>query len=355
MGCRTVASFSTVVALLVACAAPDPAAGTDWSRAAWLPCTSFGKASLRGLAVVDATTLWVSGAAGTLRRTTDGGATWQDVAPPGTAACDFRDVEAFDAHSAVAMVAGQPARVFRTVDGGRTWTVVLDDPRPAAFFDSLAFAGDRGVLVGDPVDGSFCAWTTADAGRTWDPVPAERLVAAPDEAAFAASGGAVAMVERPGGPRPALVTGGSASRFRLDANGRSWTAVDLPLQKGASSRGAFAVAFLADPMAAAHGVVVGGDHAAPDTTGGTAAFTTDGGRTWHAAAPPPDGYHSGVVWFDHRTVLACGPNGCSVSADRGRSWREFGATGFHAIARGRDGSVFACGSDGRVARLAPPR
>jgi hypothetical protein len=50
-------------------------------------------------------------------------------------------------------------------------------------------------------------------------------------------------------------------------------------------------------------------------------------------------------------VLAVGADGASISTDRGRSWRPFGAVGFHSIARGRDGAVFACGNGGRVARL----
>lgn len=355
MHCRSVASFSLAIATFAACAAAPDGAGIDWSAAAWMPCTNAGTKSLRGITVVDASTVWVSGAGGTILRTTDGGASWVDVAPPDAGERDFRDVEAFSVHDAVAMVAGQPAEVVRTVDGGCTWRLVVTDPRPAAFFDAIAFAGDRGVLVGDPIDGAFCVWTTNDAGRTWTPDGTERVVAAAGEAAFAASGSCAAILTTPRGLAPCLVTGGTDARFLVDDGGHVWRSVRLPMSHGAASRGAFAVAFRQDPVAVDRGVVVGGDHERRTEPDGTAACTTDGGRTWIAAATPPSGYRSGVVWIDHHTVVATGADGCSVSTDAGRTWRDFGATGFHAIAQGRDGSVFACGSDGRVARLAMPR
>ena len=53
-------------------------------------------ARLRGLSAVSERTAWASGSAGTVLRTTDKGATWQSVGPPGTSALQFRDIEAFD-------------------------------------------------------------------------------------------------------------------------------------------------------------------------------------------------------------------------------------------------------------------
>jgi hypothetical protein len=45
-------------------------------------------------------------------RTTDRGASWQDVSPPGAAGLQFRDIEAFDANNAVAMSIGNNATDF---------------------------------------------------------------------------------------------------------------------------------------------------------------------------------------------------------------------------------------------------
>ncbi|MBL8748441.1 MAG: oxidoreductase [Planctomycetes bacterium] len=311
----------------------------------WVDVAVPTQASLRGLAVVDAQVVWLGGQNGTLLRTTDGGATWTDVAPPGSGAWDFRDVEAFDAHAALAMVAGQPAKVLRTLDGGRSWTVVLEDPRPAAFFDAMAFAGSEGVLVGDPVDGTFCVWRSHDAGRTWLPVPSGRLPApVAGEAAFAASGRCSLFVGR---GRAAIVTGGAATRFVAD-RGSMWTAVPLPLRSGRPAEGAFAAAFEGE-----RGVVVGGDYEHPDEADDAAAWTDDGGQSWYRART--GGYRSAVAWFGVGALVAVGPAGADLSVDAGRSWCALGERGFHAVAVGRDGAVFACGAGGRVARLSLER
>src|SRR5690606_22947047 len=139
---------------------PSHSPPSHWPPSHWQPqwreLARGSNASLRGLCAVDQQVAFCGGAGGTLMRTVDGGATWTDIAPPGSAACDFRDVEAFDRDHVVAMVAGQPARVYRSEDGGSSWRIVHEDPRPAAFFDALAFVGDYGLLFGDAIDGQFC-------------------------------------------------------------------------------------------------------------------------------------------------------------------------------------------------------
>jgi photosystem II stability/assembly factor-like uncharacterized protein len=335
--------------LLVAtgCRAPDTAPTPD--AGPWQSVAVPTAASLRALAVADTDVLWVGGADGTLLRTADGGATWRDVAPPGCAACDFRDVHAFGADEALVMVAGQPARLYRTDDAGRRWTIVHEDPRPAAFFDAIAFDGDEGVLFGDPVGGAFAVCFSRDAGRTWRPAAAAQVPApVPGEAGFAASGTCAVVVRGPGAvPRALVATGGGAARcLQMSFGAHAPRVVPLPLAQGAASRGAFSLAVRGGCQ-----VVVGGDYEAPRNAIGSAAWSDDGGGTWHPCEAGAGGYRSAVVWLDDERLLAVGSHGASLSVDRGRSWRPFGATGFHALAVGRDGRVWACGSDGRVARL----
>ena len=72
---------------------------------------------------MSATTAWVSGYTatdGVVMRTTDRGATWQDVSPPGAAGLQFRDIEAFDANRAVAMSIGNNPPDFRDLRHVRT-------------------------------------------------------------------------------------------------------------------------------------------------------------------------------------------------------------------------------------------
>lgn len=335
---RLVLSLVCLALLVVAaCVAPS----SDGAGAAGWHTTTTGTSSLRGLAVVDASVAWVSGSNGAIWLTTNGGSGWSNCAPADAAAWDFRDVEAWDARRALAMVAGTPARVLRTDDGGVSWRTVLADDRPGAFFDAMAFQGDVGVLFGDPIDGAFCVWTTRDGGASWQPVPANQLpTPLPGEAAFAASGSCVAVTGEPGRETFWIATGGGARARLLRGDATGWSAQDLPLPAGATSRGAFGLAFRG-----ARGLVVGGDYADPAVGG--VAQTTDGGRTW-TAVDGFGGFRSAVAWLDDDTALAVGSDGATVWSRAGVAQTE--SSGFHACAAGRDGSVWAAGSDGRVAR-----
>ena len=335
-------SFAVLVCmlLLVACQATPTR-----EHAVWRVASCGVDHSLRGLAPVNARVAYVGGARGTLRKTVDGGRTWLDVAPPGAGECDFRDVEALSEEHVVAMVAGQPARLYHTRNGGVTWRLSHEDPRPGAFFDAVAFDGMHGVVFGDAIGGRLCLLETFDGGRTWRDVPAPALPApGAGEAAFAASG--TCLVAGPQGF--SLVTGGGPSRHIWFAPGVAFDSVDLPLQKDAPARGAFSVAWNGS-----RGVAVGGDYTQPEAADGTAAITGDGGRTWTAANAL--GYRSGVAWLGGQDVLAVGSHGASWSRDGGRTFEAFGETPFHSVARAPDGSVWACGSAGRVGRLVDGR
>lgn len=302
------------------------------------------RASLRGLAPVDARTCWASGSGGTVLRTTDGGSTWQAVGPQGTEALDLRSIVAWDERRAVVASAGTPARILRTEDGGAHWATVHEEADPAAFFDSMGREGERIVLYGDPVGGALFVLASEDCGRTWRREDVG-VALRPGEAGFAASNGLV--VTGPGGTAWIATGGVPGSRLLARDGAGAWTATELPLARGADSRGAFALA------ADGHGamVAVGGDHADPAATGGTAAWSRDGGRTWQACSA--GGYRSSVVWFAAAACwLAAGPQGCSTSCDGGRTWQPCELPGFHVVATAADGSAWAAGSDGRIARIA---
>jgi len=71
----------------------------------WTTFDTGVDARLRGLAAVSRHVAWASGSGGTVLRTVNGGRTWQQVGPPGTADLQFRDIEAFDERHAVALAA----------------------------------------------------------------------------------------------------------------------------------------------------------------------------------------------------------------------------------------------------------
>ena len=71
--------------------------------------TSGTKTSIRGLSVVNDNVVWVSGSNGTFGRSTDGGKTWKWSVVKGFEKNDFRDIEAFDANTAIVMSVDAPA------------------------------------------------------------------------------------------------------------------------------------------------------------------------------------------------------------------------------------------------------
>ena len=112
-------ALSGVVGVSLASAAPR--------GFAWHDTPTGSAARLRGLSAVSSTTAWASGSLGTVLRTTDRGATWQSVGPPGTADLQFRDIEAFDAnHAVIQSIGNNPTdfRIYVTANGGQSWTYV---------------------------------------------------------------------------------------------------------------------------------------------------------------------------------------------------------------------------------------
>ena len=305
---------------------------------------------LRGLDAVDRDVAWVSGSAGGVWRTTDGGASWQDVSPPGAAGLLFRDVEATDATHAQVLAIGEAdaSRIYRTTDGGATWQRTFTNEDPVAFYDCLAFwpGGKYGVAMSDPVDGKFRIIETRDSGASWQLVDPAGMPAAVDgEFGFAASGTCLVTA---GGRDVWLASGGGASRiFHSRDRGHTWTVADSTIP-AAPAGGVFSLAFR-NPR---QGLAVGGDFTAPGDGADASAFSGDGGRSWTNGGDLT-GYRSGVSWLSGapRTAVAVGPNGSDLTRDGGGTWQRFSNTGFDAVQCTKDGACWASGTAGRVALL----
>src|SRR6476660_4572127 len=101
--------------------------------------TQGNKISLRGLSVVNDQVVWVSGSNGTVGRSTNGGKDWKWLRVKGFEQSDFRDIEAFDAATALIMAVskpGEPAYILRTTDAGDSWKVVYENKTPGMFLDA---------------------------------------------------------------------------------------------------------------------------------------------------------------------------------------------------------------------------
>jgi photosystem II stability/assembly factor-like uncharacterized protein len=323
------------------------------SEPAWVLTETGVTARLRGLSVVSGQVVWASGSAGTVIRTVDGGRTWSSVGPPDTADLQFRDIEAFDAHHAVALSIGEgeQSRVYVTDDGGAIWTETFRNDDPRAFYDCIAFSDRRrGLALSDPVDGRFRILATVDGGRSWRVLPTTGMPPAlTGEFAFAASG--TCLVTADHGSRDAwFATGGAsvARVFHSRDRGLTWQVVDTAVPSGPAA-GIFSLAF----RDARHGLAVGGDFLVPLSAPDAAATTRDGGRTWVTAATVPGEYRSGSAWVAHRpgVALAVGPTGSDISRDGGRHWTRFDQGSFDSVDCARDGRCWASGENGRVAVL----
>jgi photosystem II stability/assembly factor-like uncharacterized protein len=197
------------------------------------------------------------------------------------------------------------------------------------------------------VGGHFALFTSDDGGRSWQ--RRESPAALEDEGAFAASGtcltakGSSAAWFGTGGP-------GGARVFHSTDRGRSWSVSKTAIRNDSNSAGIFSVAF-SDPS---HGEAVGGDYTKPNEARATTAITSDGGRTWHSQ-PRSDatGFRSAALFIPgmKQTLVAVGSSGSDVSQDNGQSWRPFSSNGFNAVSAAPDGSVWAAGPHGTIAKL----
>ncbi len=317
----------------------------------WQPVPVDTDQGFRGLDAVDRDTAWVTGSAGGVWRTTDGGDTWRDVSPAGAADLMLRDVEAHSARSAVVLAIGpgEDSRIFVTEDGGRTWDQAFVNDEPTAFYNCLDFfpGGQRGLAVSDPVDGKFRILGTRDGGHSWHVLPDRGMPPALDgEFGFSASG---TCIEIAGGRDVWIGSGGAASRiFHSTNRGVTWSVTDSTIP-ATEAGGVFSLAFR-NPQ---QGVAVGGDFLVEDNGVDASAFSRHG-EDWTNGGDL-HGYRSGVDWVSGhgpRTLVAVGPNGSDLTTDGGRSWRAFDDARYDAVVCTTDGGCWASGPAGTVARLA---
>lgn len=300
---------------------------------------------LRGISAVDAGIAWASGRNGTVLRTRDGGTHWEKVSlPPGAEVLDFRDIEGFDATTAVVLSIGpgDSSRVYRTEDGGASWAQVLRNRDERAFFDCMSFEGERGWLMGDPVDGRFQLYVTRDGGRHWM-LDANGPPAIEGESAFAASGTCIARLHG----AIAIASGGSVARVHLRRDGDTrWQSLDSGMGRGKPEAGVFSLA----PNASG-AFAVGGDYKDEAGAGNAAEWRSGNKRDPLIVAATPRGFRSGVACLDGASLacIAVGPSGVDVWD--ASAWKPVEGAGYDAIdLHGKTG--WASGDKGRIARIA---
>ena len=313
----------------------------------------------------------------------DGGRTWVDRTPHQVAVADYRCVSMPHAHRLVIASAGSPAVILCSADRGVTWQLAYKNDRPEAFIDSVYFRDEKnGIAFGDPIDGQFLLLATSDGGLHWKPLACS-IEPRQGEAGFAASNGLIAC---PDANTIVVGLGGGAADgpllesrvLRSSDGGTTWQTYKVPCMVAGPSQGIFGISIRDDGL----GIAVGGDYKAPNAFEGNIAVTTDGGVTWRLpAGKKPSGFRSAVVYVpanatkvnsasrqddSHGYWLATGPSGTDISRD-GEDWKPLSELGYHALVvssstaalqqdiAGKQTSIIATGSEGRVAVLAGSR
>ncbi|MFL5808732.1 MAG: WD40/YVTN/BNR-like repeat-containing protein [Flavisolibacter sp.] len=312
--------------------------------------TSGTKTSIRGLSVVTDNVIWVSGSNGIIGRSTNGGKDWKWMVVKGFDKTEFRDIEAFDATTAIIMNSSDkdPAYILRTADGGETWKVVYENKSKGMFLDAMEFWNEQaGIVIGDPINGKFFVTRTFDGGRTWQDVPDEhRPLADSGEACFAASGTNVRALDN---DEAVFVSGGlSSSVFIRD------TKTKLPIVQGRETSGANSIAVW-DRYRKKGGdqlVVVGGDFNDTASTSKNCFYSGNRGQTWKAPKRPPSGYRSCVEYLDKKNLVTCGITGVDYSIDNANTWKLISKEGFHVCRIAKMGTtVYLAGGNGKIGKL----
>ena len=309
--------------------------------------SSGNKASLRGLSVVTDKTIWASGSNGTVARSVDSGKTWKWMTVPGFEKRDFRDIEAFDAVTAIVMAIDTPAIILKTIDGGGHWKTVYENKTPGMFLDAMEFWNQQsGIVIGDPIEGKFFIARSFDEGNSWHATSFDKLPAADSgEACFASSGTNIRGLNL---AEACFISGGMRSRFFWKGQ-----PIDLPLLQGAASYGANSIA-IRDGKKRTNSnyfVVVGGDFSHDTATLKNCAITKDGGKTWINPSTPPHGYRSCVEFITKTKLITCGTSGVDVSTDGGINWQLVSKEGFHVCRKAKEGNAIFLAGNGKIAKL----
>jgi len=339
------------------------------SRPTLTPQISGTANRLDAVSVVNEHVAWASGRNGTVVRTIDGGATWEVHVIPGAETLAFRDIDAFSKDVAFVLSNNNTpnARIYKTEDGGQTWILHFQSPIAVSFYDCFAFWNQRNAIaVPDGENGHFDVIRMTD-GHTWENIGDLFPPAQPGEGFFPASG---TCITTHGGRRAWAVSGGAAHPrvIATTDRGDTWKSYDIPIG-GTPSSGGLSIAFRDNH----HGIIGGGEVAAPTVFQSNFARSRDGGKTWElTTAAPLAGPIFGVAYAKHSgggsddcddddhdhgrghdvRVVATGPGGTAWSPDEGDTWQPLsGLTGLVSVGFGSPHTGWLVGTTGQIVRI----
>jgi photosystem II stability/assembly factor-like uncharacterized protein len=302
-------------------------------------------AHIRGVQALSDELVWLSGSAGTVMKSEDGGKSWKNISVPNCEKLDFRDIHAINTQQAWVMSSGNGGRIYYTANGGEEWQLQFEDTNQKVFFDGLDFYdAQNGIAFGDPINGVLDVLITNNGGKKWKRLPTTILPKTIEgEAGFAASG--TGIVNK--GQCIWIATGGGATSriFKSKDNGQHWSVYNTPII-GGKGAGIFSMAFKDDK----NGVVVGGNYLDSINSKYNCAYTTNGGESWELIeSNGPKGYRSCVTITEKGLAIACGRTGIDLSNDF-INWKTVSEEGFYTCDAGKN-VVWLAGRRGKVGKL----
>jgi len=310
-------------------------------RAQTAPDTLYkGKTSIRGLSIdTEKREIWFSGSNGITGRYNETDHSliekrivFDSIKP------DFRSI-AQTANAVFVLSTGSPALMYKIDKSSMKATLAYREAAAGIFYDALQFTGEKGMAIGDPVDGCFSILTTADGGSKWKKSECGNAPPAlPGEASFAASNSGLILDE---GKSWFVSGGGKARIFRSVDFGLHWEPAETSFEQGAESKGIFSLASSGKSMAAA-----GGDYMHPEIKIHNFALTDDGGKSWWEIATP-FGYVSCVQAIPEtngRGWACAAAQGIFTTTDNGQTWKRLSPGIFHTI-RIAGGMLYAAGNN----------
>jgi photosystem II stability/assembly factor-like uncharacterized protein len=279
------------------------------------------------MSATDSNTVWgtgfdpnnPTGACSDFTRTTDGGNTWTPGVinnTTGLASSMIFAVSAATAYVPMYRVSGSdPQGIYMTSDSGSTWTrqTTASFSNSSSFPDCIHFfTADTGWALGDPVNGFYEMYTTANSGTTWTPVPSSNI-----PAALSNEYGVVGYYSA---IHDTLWFGTTLGRvYHSTDRGHTWTVATVTPLSGKYIAPSFQTGM--------HGLVQ--DRSQNST--GTICESFDGGVTWSLVNENGPIYATDLRFVPGAGNVcvssgSSGKNGCSYSYDGGHFWNDFVGT-----------------------------
>ncbi len=294
----------------------------------WNAQASGTSNTLLSVSAVSSDVAWTAGLGPTIKRTTDGGATWIDATGAGISG-DAYVVYGVDAMTAFCSSTPGSTFIYKTSDGGTTWSAVY--ALPGGFINGIEMvSATDGYAVGDPVGGKWTVLKTTDSGLTWARIATEPTQAG---AEYGWSGSFRILGSR-------MWFGTNSSHVYYSSNsGLTWTFTNTP-----GIVNSYAIQFNTSLLGLAGGEVMN------KTTNGGISYTSTGS---------PGGIINGLTGSGSKWWCVKSDSGIYQSTDQGTTWNivhynpssQF--IGIDVSSSGGCINGWAVGGGGKISKLEP--